>query len=175
MGSGFFNIFHLEFIKPAAKLKFTKKMLPQEFMHKLFSRIQDRMNPGLEYLDNIKNLTTYCQKIYDQILATNQIQLNIKSTNTKLANISTWFSSPTRFFSLSYQTTSSSTSCYRFKPGNTFSSFINKEWLKLIKERKCFYSWWSEHTKTNHSKSITKVILVPEIAGKVIDNSKKFG
>ena len=60
MGSRSFNAFYLEFIKLAAKLEFTKEILSQEFMHKLSPCIQDRMNSGLKYLDNIKDLVAQC-------------------------------------------------------------------------------------------------------------------
>ena len=39
-------------------------------MHKLFSYMQNQIISRLEYLDNIKDLVIYCQKIYNQILAT---------------------------------------------------------------------------------------------------------
>ena len=139
MGSGSFNAFYLEFIKLATELEFTKEMLLREFMHKLFSCMQDRMNFGLEYLDNIKDLALHCRRIYDQMLATDQVQSNIKPANTKVANTPTRFILSTRFVPPLSQTISSSTSGYRPKPGNTFSLLTNKEWLKLIKEGKCFY------------------------------------
>lgn len=69
MGSGFFNAFYSKFIKLVAELKFTKEMLLQEFMHKLSPHMQDQMNFGLEYPDNIKDLMVHCQEIYDQMLA----------------------------------------------------------------------------------------------------------
>lgn len=61
----FFNAFYSKFIKLAVKLEFIKKMLLQKFMYKLPLYIQDRINSRLEYPDNIKDLTIYCQKIYD--------------------------------------------------------------------------------------------------------------
>ena len=73
MGSRFFNAFYSEFIKLAAELEFTKEMLLQEFMHKLSPCMQDRINSGLKYPDNIKNLAAHCRKIYDQILATDWV------------------------------------------------------------------------------------------------------
>ena len=65
MGSRFFNVFYLEFIKQANKLKFIKNRLLQEFIQKLSSYMQNRMNFELEYLDNIKDLIMCYQKIYD--------------------------------------------------------------------------------------------------------------
>ena len=72
------------------------------------------MNSKLEYLDNRKDLVTRCRKIDDQILATDCVQLNTKSANTKIAN------TPTRFFLTSSQIILSSSSCYYTKPENTF-------------------------------------------------------
>lgn len=69
----FFNIFYFEFIKLTTKFGFTKEMLLQKFMYQLFFYIQDQINFGLKYSENIKDLTTCCQKIYDQIIATNYI------------------------------------------------------------------------------------------------------
>ena len=71
MGSKSFNIFYLKVIKLAAKFEFTKEMLLQKFMHKLFFYMQDRMNFELKYPNNIKNLAAHYQKICDQILAIN--------------------------------------------------------------------------------------------------------
>ena len=65
MGSRSFNAFYSKFIKLAAKLKFTKKMLLPEFIHKLFPHMQDQINFRLKYPNNIKNLVICCQKIYD--------------------------------------------------------------------------------------------------------------
>ena len=73
IGLDSFNAFCSEFIKLVAKLEFTKEMLPQEFMHKLSPRMQDRMNSGLEYSDNIKDLAAYCRKIYNQMLAPDRV------------------------------------------------------------------------------------------------------
>ena len=139
MGLGFFNAFYSEFIKLVAKLEFTKKMLLREFMHKLSPRMQDQMDSGLEYPDNIKDLAARCQKIYDQMLATDRVRSNTKPANTKVANTPTRFIPPTRFVPPSSQTTSLSTSGYCPKPGNTFSLLTNKERLKLMKEGRCFY------------------------------------
>ena len=111
----------------------------------------------------------HCWKIYDQILATNQVQLNTKPANTKVANIST------RFFLPSFQTISSSTSSYHPKPGNTFSSLTNNERLKLMKKGRCFDCRQLGHTMANYRKSITKIISVAEIVGTAIDNSKISG
>lgn len=47
-------------------------------MLKLFPLMQDQINFGLEYPDNIKDLKIYFQKFYDQIIAIDRIQLNIK-------------------------------------------------------------------------------------------------
>ena len=69
----FFNVFYSKFIKLAAELKFTKEILLQEFMHKLSFCMQDQINFRLKYLDNIKDLILHCQKIYNQILAIDQI------------------------------------------------------------------------------------------------------
>ena len=60
MGSRSFNAFYSKFIKLAAKLKFTKEMLLQEFLQKLFSHMQDQINFRLEYSDNIKDLVVHC-------------------------------------------------------------------------------------------------------------------
>ena len=68
--SGSFNTFYSEFIKLAAKLEFTKEMLLREFIYKLSPCMQDQMNFGLEYPNNIKDLVAHCQKIYDQMMAT---------------------------------------------------------------------------------------------------------
>ena len=65
MGLRFFNTFYSDFIKLAAKFKFIKEMLLQEFIYKLSSQIQNWINSGLEYPDNIKDLVMHCQKIYD--------------------------------------------------------------------------------------------------------------
>ena len=132
MGSGSFNAFYLEFIKLVAKLKFTKEMLLQEFMHKLFPRMQDRRNSGLEYPDNIKDLAARCQKIYDQMMATNRVQSNTKQANTKVANISTRFIPSNmqiinRSIPFSPQATSSSTNAYCPRPGNSFSPLTNEK------------------------------------------------
>ena len=94
MGSGSFNAFYSEFIKLAAKLEFTKEMLLREFMHKLSSCMQDRINSGLEYPDNIKDLAARCRKIYDQMMATDRVQSNTKPANTKVANTPTRFIPP---------------------------------------------------------------------------------
>ena len=101
-------------------------------MYKLFSRIQDWINSRLEYPDNIKDLAACCQKIYDQILAIDWVQLNTKPVNTKISNTSTRFIPPTRFVPPSSQTTSSNTNCYYSKPENTFFPFTNKKRLKLM-------------------------------------------
>ena len=102
-------------------------------MHKLSPHMQDRINSRLEYLDNIKDLVMHCRKIYDQMLATNQVRLNTKSANIKIANIST------RFFSPLSQTILLNINGYHLKLGNIFSPLTNNEWLKLMKERRCFY------------------------------------
>lgn len=47
------------YIKLAVKLKFTKKMLLQEFIYKLFSCMQDWINSRLKYQDNIQDLAIY--------------------------------------------------------------------------------------------------------------------
>ena len=52
------------------------------------------MNSRLEYLDNIKDLAMHYWKIYDQIIATDWIQSNIKLANTKIANTPTRFGLP---------------------------------------------------------------------------------
>lgn len=139
IGLGSFNIIYSQFIKLAAKTEFTKEILLQEYMYKLFSCMQDQENSELEYPDDIKNLAAYCQKIYDPMLATDRVGSNITQANTKIANIPNRFILSTRFLLPSSQTTLSSTSNYCPKPRNIFSSLINKEWLKLIKEKKCFY------------------------------------
>ena len=99
ISSRFFNVFDLKLIKLAAKLEFTKEILLYEFMDKLSPHMQNQMNFRLEYPDNIKDLVAHCQKIYDQILATNWIQSNTKLANTKVVN------TPTRFFLPLSQTT----------------------------------------------------------------------
>ena len=175
MGSGSFNAFYSEFIKLAAELEFTKEMLLREFMHKLSPCMQDRMNSGLEYPDNIKDLAARCRKIYDQILATDWVRSNIKLVNIKVANTTTRFIPPTRFVPPSSQTTSTSISGYRPKPGNTFSPLTNEERLKLMKEGRCFYCRQPGHTTANCPKSITKATSVAEIAGTAIDNSEISG
>ena len=71
IGLGFFNVFYLEFIKLIAKFNFIKEILLQKFIHKLSFCIQNQINFRLKYLDNIKDLAMYFQKIYDQILAIN--------------------------------------------------------------------------------------------------------
>ncbi len=58
--------------------------------------MQDGINSGLEYSDNIKDLAARCRKIYDQIIATDQVRSNTKSANTKMAY------TPTIFMSLSH-------------------------------------------------------------------------
>lgn len=60
MSLGFFNTFYLEFIKLATRLKITKKILLQKFMHKLSPYLQEQINFELEYPDNIKNLAVRC-------------------------------------------------------------------------------------------------------------------
>ena len=129
MGSSSFNAFYLEFIKLAAKLEFIKEILLWEFMHKLSPCMQDQMNSRLEYPDNIKDLAPRCQKIYDQILATDQIQLNTKPAITKVANTTTRFILPTKFVPPLFQTSLISISGYFPKPKNIFSSLTNKERL----------------------------------------------
>lgn len=62
---GSFNTFYCKFNNLAVKLEFVKEMLLQEFMHKLFPCIQNRMNSKLEYPDNIKDKVMYYQKIYN--------------------------------------------------------------------------------------------------------------
>ena len=124
------------------------------------------MNSRLKYPDNIKDLAAHCRKIYNQILVTDWVQLNTKLANTKVAN------TPTRFIPLSFQTILLSTSGYRPKPGNTFSPLTNKERLKLMKEKSCFYYQQPEHTIANCPKNITKEALVTEIVGTTINNSK---
>ena len=109
------------------------------------------------------------------MFATNRVRLNTKPANTKVANTSTRFILPTRFVLLSSQITSSSTSGYCSKSGNTFSSLTNKERFKLMKEGRCFYYQQPGHTTANYPKSITKEALVAEIAGTAIDNSKILG
>ena len=175
MGLGSFNAFYLEFIKLAAELEFTKEMLLREFMHKLSPRMQDRMNSGLEYPDNIKDLAARCRKIYDQMLVTDRVRSNTKLANTKVANTTTRFIPPTRFVPPSSQTTSTSISGYCPKPGNTFFPLTNKKRLKLMKERRCFYCRQPGHITANCPKSITKATSVAEIAGTAIDNSKISG
>ena len=151
MSLRFFNAFYSEFIILAAKLKFTKEMLLQEFIilvaklkfikemllqkfrHKLSFYMRDQINSRLEYPDNIKDLVAHCQKIFDQILATDWVQSNIKPANTKVAN------TPTRFFPTLFQITLSNISSYYPKLENTFSPFTNNKWLKLIKKGRCFY------------------------------------
>lgn len=49
-----FNVFYLKCIKLVIKLKFTKMILLQEYMHKLFLYIQDRINSELKYPDYIR-------------------------------------------------------------------------------------------------------------------------
>ena len=56
MGMRFFNTFYFKFIKLAAKLKFTKEILLQKFIYKLFSYMQDQINFKFKYPDNIKDL-----------------------------------------------------------------------------------------------------------------------
>ena len=60
-----FNVFYPKFIKLAAKLELIKEILLQEFIHKLSLHMQDQINFGLEYLNNIKDLAIYYQKIYN--------------------------------------------------------------------------------------------------------------
>lgn len=117
---GSFNTFHSEFIKLVAKLKFTKKIVLQKYMHKLSPLIQDRINSGLKYPDNIKDLVMHCQKIYDQILATDWLQSNTKPANIKVANIPTRFILSTRFVLPLSPTISSSPNSYCSKPRSVF-------------------------------------------------------
>ena len=133
------------------------------------------MNSGLEYLDNIKDLATRCQKIYDQMLAINRVRSNTKPANTKVANTTTRFIPPTRFVLPLSQTTSTSISGYHPKPRITFSPLTNKERLKLIKEGRCFYCQRAGHIMANCPKNITKATSVKEIAGIAIDNSEILG
>lgn len=133
MGLGSFRVFYSKFIKLVAKLKFIKEILLQKFMHKLSSFMQNRIDSRLEYLDNIKHLAIRCQKIYDQMMAIDWIRLNIKPANTKIANISI------RFILFSFQTMLTYTNIFCLRVRNTFSLFINKKQLKLIKKKKCFY------------------------------------
>ena len=105
------------------------------------------------------------------MLATDWVRSNTKPANTKVANITTRFIPPTRFVPPSSQTTSTSISGYRPKPGNTFSPLTNKERLKLMKKGRCFYCRQPGHTTANYPKSITKATSVVEIAGIAINNS----
>lgn len=58
MGMRLFNTFYSKFIKLAIKLEFKKEILLQEFTYKPSPQMQDLINSGLEYLDNIKDLAT---------------------------------------------------------------------------------------------------------------------
>ena len=120
MGSGSFNAFYSEFFKLAANLEYIKEMLLQEFIHKWSPQMQDGMNSGLEYSDNIKDLAARSPKIYNQIIATVQDRSNTNSANRKMAY------TPTIFVSLS-QTSSTTTNGYCLRPENTFSPLTNKE------------------------------------------------
>ena len=136
--------FYSEFIKLAAELEFTKKISLREFMHKLSPCMQDRMNFGLEYPDNIKDLIAHCRKKYDQMMATDRVQSNTKLANTKIANTPTRFIPPNmqiinRSIPFSPQTISASTSAYCLRPRNTFSPLTNEKQLRLMKEERCFY------------------------------------
>lgn len=62
IGLEFFNTFYSKFIKLVVKLKFTKEILLQEFIHKLLPQIQHKINFWLNYPDNIKDLAAYCKK-----------------------------------------------------------------------------------------------------------------
>ena len=112
MGLGSFNALYLKFIKLAAKFKFIKEMLLQEFMYKLSLYMQNQINFEIEYLDNTKDLALRCQKIYDQMLVIDWVKSNTKLANIKVANI------PTRYFSSSSQITLSNISGYCPKPRN---------------------------------------------------------
>lgn len=75
-------------------------------MHKFSSYMQDYMNSGLEYLNNIKDLAMHCWKISDQMITINWVQANIKLANPKVVDPST------RFILSSLQTISTSTNFY---------------------------------------------------------------
>ena len=137
--------------------------------------MQNRINFGLKYPNNIKDLAAHCRIIYNQILVTNWVQSNTKPVNTKVANTSTRFILSTRFVPFLSQTTSLSISSYCLKPGNIFSPFTNEEWLKLMKERRCYYCQQPGYTTANWPRNIIKKTLIAEIAGTTINNSKILG
>lgn len=59
--------------------------------------MQDRINSRLQYPDNIKDLTVCCQKISNQMLATDWTQSVAKLANIKVANIFIRFIPLTKF------------------------------------------------------------------------------
>lgn len=67
------------------------------------------------------------------MIATDWVKLNIKPTNTKITNI------PIKFGLSPSQIISTVINIYCPRPRNTLSSLTNIEWLKLIKEKICFY------------------------------------
>ena len=103
------------------------------------------------------------------MLAIDWVQSNTKPANIQVANI------PTRFFLPSSQKKLLNTSGYYPKIENTFFSLTNNKQLKLIKAGKCFYFQQPKYKIANYLKNITKRILVVEIIGTAIDNSKILG
>ncbi len=74
MGTSSFTDFYSEFIRLASDLEYTSEILIQEFMYKLMSRLQDRLNSGVELPTLISALAKRCLSIYEQMQAIDRIR-----------------------------------------------------------------------------------------------------